>query len=89
MASDVVVIYEAVNQTLKEIYVGMSDKPTTPNDLARQHALSLPLPINHWEPDHNISYRLVETGLPLQDARDFIHAYAVEISNVGWRVVTD
>jgi hypothetical protein len=85
----VVVVYEAVNATLKEIYVGAVIHPAPLEEIARKHRALPPQPINHWQPGDAVTYRIVEAVLPLRDRREFIHTYAVEIAEVGWRIITD
>lgn len=84
-----VVIYEAVNKTLREIFVGAAEGAAVPEDLARLHEQSLPKAIGHWRPGQNIVYRIVEIGLPRHDSGAFLHAYALEVASVGWRVIAD
>ncbi|HAH08380.1 MAG TPA: hypothetical protein DCM05_17950 [Elusimicrobia bacterium] len=89
MEDVVVVVFEAVNATLKEIYVGAALRPTSLEEIARKHRALLPQPVNHWHPDDAIAYRVVEEALPLRDRRDFIRSYAVQIAKDGWRVIAD
>lgn len=85
----VVIVFEAVNATLKEIYVGAALRPASLEEIARKHRALFPQPISHWHNEDAITYRIVEETLPLADRRDFIHTYAVRIAKVGWRVVAD
>lgn len=78
-------VYEGVNETLREIVVG-----TTMDSLEgtrEAHRRVLPPAIKHWDfAAHRIVYREVERNLPERDARIFLSGYARSIESGGWRV---
>lgn len=82
-----VVVYEAVNDTLKEAYLGTSDLPY--ESVAARFRQSPPPPAAHWDPDHTVSVNIVESSLRLDDARDFIVHYAASLEAVGWRTIRE
>lgn len=82
-------VFEAINETLKEFYVGLSPVEVTLEELQRRHRDEVPAPIAHWQPDHRISYRCVESGIPRNDGLAFVGSYAMTVSQIGWTVITD
>ena len=82
-------VFEAINETLKEFYIGLTSVEVTVEELQRRHRDAAPAPISHWQPDHRISYRRVESGLPRNDGHAFVGSYAMTVSRVGWTVITD
>src|SRR4051812_3621291 len=74
-------VFEATNDTLKEIYVGMA--------AAGNPALQrVPGPeISHWKNDHAISYRNVEFSMAASHAVDCIAAHAKTLPKPGWTII--
>lgn len=81
------VVYEAVNDNLKEAYLGTTDQPY--ESVAARFRKSPPPPASHWDPDHTVSVNIVESALRLDDARDFIVHYAASLEAVGWRTIRE
>jgi len=84
-----VTIFEAINETLKEYYVGISTLPLTENEIASRHKENPPAAIASWQKDHKVWYRCVETGLPAMDSQTFVLCYAEKIAQLGWKVLVD
>ncbi len=82
-----VIVYEAVNDTLKEAYLGITDQPY--ESVAARFRRSPPLPATHWVSDHAVSFNLVESSLRTDDARDFIVHYAASLEAVGWKTIRE
>jgi hypothetical protein len=79
-------VYEAVNDTLREVYVGMSSAGMHHVMTRRGHAR--PPAIHHWQPDHAVSYRSVEFSLAASYAVDFVAAHAKTLARPGWTVLS-
>jgi hypothetical protein len=74
-------VYEAINQTLKETYVG---RATGSLDSVRsRHREQPPQAISHWRPEHQVTYRVVEPGLAMRETDAFIAAYATTAKCLG------
>jgi hypothetical protein len=84
-AGHLVIVYEAVNHDLKEIYVGSTDQLL--HQAAEQLERCFPAEIAHWRRDHHIEYRAVDWSLPARYAESFIGAYAKLCCPIGWRTV--
>lgn len=81
--SSLVTVYEAVNETRKELYVGLSTffVPEIERRLRSKLALS------HWSPQDRIVIRAIEYGIPLSMAREFTRAYEQSRVDAGWKRV--
>ena len=77
-----VTVFEAVNATAKEIFVGMTKDPM--HELISRHRESPP--VKHWLSSHEIDYRSVEFDLPVSDASQFISRYVEAIRRGKWVV---
>jgi len=82
-----VTVYEAVNDNLKEAYLGTTASPY--EEVAARFRDSLPPAASHWDPRHAVSVNLVESSLQLDDAREFIVHYAASLEAVGWRTIRE
>lgn len=82
-----VTVYEAVNDSLKEAYIGTTASPH--EDLAARFRGNRPPAASHWDPDHTVSVNIVENSLRLDDARDFMVHYAASLEAVGWRTIRE
>ncbi|MBI5242412.1 MAG: hypothetical protein HY922_01855 [Elusimicrobia bacterium] len=82
-----VVVFEAVNDTLKEFYVGISILPLTADEIANQHKEKPPAAIAHWKREHQVWYRCVDAGLSAPDSQAFIYTYTDKISRPGWKAL--
>jgi len=80
-------VFEAVNDTLKEAYVGATSLPLS--IVERRHQENPPPELAHWGPDHAISYRCVESGLSAQETPTFLASYAHTNARFGWKTVVD
>ncbi len=79
-------VYEARNNTLREILVGVTDLPVT--DLAQTHQQRRISQILHWDfCSHQIQYVEVEASLPERDAKTFMKAYASNMPLRGWKML--
>ena len=82
-ASTLVTVYEAINDTRREIFVGLSmrfmgDVGLSVRDLPE---------LRHWKAGEDVRVRGVEYGVPMRDAWDFLRRYALSRANAGWNVV--
>lgn len=79
-------VYEAINETLKELFVGMTE--LTLDQVQARHQNGLPASIAHWKLGaQRIRYREVEPDLP--DAKAFIDGYARTMQKSGWKSITE
>ncbi|MBI5883351.1 MAG: hypothetical protein HZB91_09640 [Elusimicrobia bacterium] len=85
MAYGSVAVFEAVNATLKEFYIGVS--PLAFDEVERRLRERPPEPISHWRSDQDISYRCVEPELGLKQSAAFLEVYADTISKIGWKAI--
>ncbi len=81
------VVFEAVNDTLKEFFVGISPVPLTADEIADQHRQSPPAAIAHWKPEHQVWYRCVDAGLSAADSEAFVSSYTRRLTQPGWKAV--
>lgn len=82
-----VVVYEAVNDTLKEFFVGISTLPLTADEIASRHRESPPPAIAHWRAEHQVWYRCVDPGLAAADSQDFVRGYAQRMAQPDWKAL--
>lgn len=85
--SPLVAVYEAVNDSLKEAYLGTTESPH--DSVAARFRQSPPPAASHWDPDHAVLVNVVEDSLRLDDARDFIVHYAASLEAVGWKTLRE
>ena len=79
-------VYEAINETLKELFVGLTELPL--DQLQARHKSAFPAAIAHWKLDtERIIYREVETDLP--DAKAFVESYALNMQKNDWKSITE
>jgi len=79
-------VYEAINETLKELFVGLTDLPM--EQVEAQHKNGLPAAIAHWNLGaERIIYREVEPDL--RDAKAFVEGYALNMQKQGWKSITE
>jgi hypothetical protein len=79
-----VMVYEAVNEDLHEIFVDSSS--LLMESLVREHAKKPPKVIAHWSKDQRVSYRAVAYSVPVKDVRAFVENYAKSGAMEGWKV---
>jgi hypothetical protein len=71
---DEAAVFEVLNESLQELYVGTTDLPL--EQLAAEHQRSFPRPLAHWRPEHRISYHYLDEPLPDIEAAAPIASYA-------------
>lgn len=83
-AGNLVIVYEAVNHTLREIYIGTTTHLLhhVADDLERNP----PPEISRWSPHHRIEYRAIDWSMPARYAPRFMRACA-QACPAGWRAV--
>lgn len=82
------IVYEVVNETLKELFVGATKSPL--ENLHDQHKKTPPPSISHWRfNEHRIKYREIEKEMPDADFRAFIDGYANANKKSGWKIITE
>jgi hypothetical protein len=82
-----VTVFEAVNETLKEFYIGTTTLPAWELENLSQNVAFRKN--THWEQRQQIVYRVVEEGLSLDEALAFIKSYAKTALRTGWKVVIE
>jgi hypothetical protein len=79
-------VYEAINETLKELFVGLTDLPM--EQVEARHKNALPAAIAHWNLGaERIIYREIEPDL--RDAKAFVEGYALSMQKNGWKSITE
>lgn len=78
-------IIEAVNEDLHEIYVGCVVAGLEADRIAPLILTRVPA----WRPDQKIHSRVVETRFSAAESTAFKTDYALTISRLGWKVLTD
>ncbi|MBI5241110.1 MAG: hypothetical protein HY926_11605 [Elusimicrobia bacterium] len=87
LTQEQMVVFEAVNDTLQEFYVGISLLPLTADEIASQHRESPPAAIAHWKKEHQVWYRCVDAGLSASDSQAFVRSYSQRLTQPGWKAV--
>jgi hypothetical protein len=86
-ALPLVAVYEAINDSLRETYVGTTSLPF---DAVASHFRRNPPPAAaHWKTEQKVIVNIVEDSLRLNDALDFIQHYAASLEAVGWRALRE
>jgi hypothetical protein len=82
-------VYEAINETLKELFVGLTDLPM--DQLEARHKNGLPATIAHWKlGTEQIIYRDVGTTIPdLRDAKSMVESFSQNMRRPGWKSITE
>lgn len=78
-----VTVFEAVNETRKEIFVGVSDLLI--DQLERAFQSSPPKSVQHWTSDDRILFRSIEYSVAAKETDDFIDAYLRNDALKGWK----
>lgn len=73
-------VYEAWNDTLRELVVGVGDGAPRSG---------LPPVVGHWRPEHGVSVKIVESLLPQDDALLFARLYGERCAARDVRVYLD
>ena len=80
------IIYEAVNHTLKEIFISSTVYPIASVQAA--HQTIRPIAISHWRlHEHQVEYREIESNLADQDVKSFIEGYIRSMKRPGWEIL--
>jgi hypothetical protein len=82
-----VTVFEAVNGTLREFYIGTTTLPAS-------ELLNLAESVSfredtHWDSSDLIEWRVVEEGLSREEALAFIQSYAKTTLRTGWKILTE
>ena len=80
-------VFEAANDTLKEVYLGTSRHLI--GQLTRDLAARLPRGVRHWRKEHRIRVRCLEYSIQAGEAGAFMDAYARSGALAGWTVRRD
>lgn len=76
-------VYEAINNKRKEIFVAMSYRPM--HETIGLYKSSLPDPIQHWRADDIQTYRSIEFNLTEEQAHEFLENYVKSTVAPGWK----
>lgn len=82
-----VAVFEAINDALRETYVGVSRHPIS--EIAARFPQELPPAARHWRPDHFVVYNVIEPSITLEDARTFIRHFAAVVEAAGWKALRE
>lgn len=78
-------VFEAINETLQEFYVGITPLPSDAGLADKLSTLYVP----HWKPGHKIACRFVATDMEKPDAQQFVDGHAKSLARTGWKVLTE
>ena len=84
---EMVCVFEAVNETLREFYLGTTT--LTAVQFVDWFTRHTPPAISHWKQGEKISSRIVESGMGPEEARKFLEHYAMAASRIGWKVYVE
>jgi hypothetical protein len=87
--TDKVIVFEAINESLQELYVGISTLPLAMDEIAIRNNEQPPKAIGHWRQGDNIWYHCIEPSLPTKDTQNFIRTYAKKIARAHWKVLAE
>ena len=79
-----VAVYELLNETLREVYVGFTDQPL--ETFAVHIEKHRPPEVKHWIDGQSLIFRCVEADIPADDAPGFIGRYVGTVAAAGMRV---
>jgi hypothetical protein len=82
--ADRVSVFEAINETLQEFYVGISPLPGDAN-----LAGTLPTLIPHWKTGHKTACRFVASEMERAAAGQYVQSHAKSLARTGWKVLTE
>lgn len=77
-------VFEAINETLKEFYVGITPLPGETNLADKICALYVP----HWKPGQEIACRFVASEMDRADALEYVQTHSKSLARTGWKVLT-
>ncbi|MBI4345449.1 MAG: hypothetical protein HY553_01245 [Elusimicrobia bacterium] len=78
-------VFEASNETLKEVLLGVTARLL--QRLVREHQKTPPPAIAHWSARHNVDYRCLDYSVKAREARGVIERRAKALRARGWRVL--
>lgn len=82
-----ITVFEAANDTLKEVYVGTTSLLI--DQVIRGFQVNPPRAAKHWKKDQRILFRCVEYSIAIKDAAAFIEAYIRSDALKGWKVLRE
>lgn len=85
-AGDLVSVYEVLNETRGELYIGTTWRLKDLEDFSR---MTPPAATRHWEKGDALRFRTIENGIPNADAPAFVAAYSGSNLVSRWRVLVD
>jgi hypothetical protein len=85
-ASDPVTIYEVLNETRGELYVGWTWRL---HDLDDFKSMTKPKAVRHWNSSDTLRFKPLEKGIPRADAAAFITSYRESDLVKAWKVLSD
>jgi hypothetical protein len=85
MKDRLVTVFEAINHTRKEIFVGVTTQRVPESIHARTKDASGQ--IAHWKGAETVECRSIADNVRVQDACRFAAHYAAAIAGTGWRII--
>lgn len=85
-AADLISVFEVLNETRGELYVGATWRLKDLDDFNR---MTPPRAVRHWKAGEALRFRTIEYGLPQADAPVFIERYRTSDLVKSWKVLTD
>ena len=84
--ADRIAVFEAANESLRELFVGAAPSDGEPPALSETIAAAC---LTHWQKEHKISCRIVRAGLALEEALKLVESHARFTAREGWTVLTE
>lgn len=85
--TQLVSVYEAVNDGLKEIYLGTTTLLS--DQLVSQFQRTRPSVVAHWKGEHKVYINIVEYSIPMRDVESFISHYSSSAASAGWKTLRE
>lgn len=82
--STLVTVYEAINDTRRELFIGLST--LFMSDI--ESRLRARQELAHWKDADRTRVQAIEYGMPYNSAREFLARYEQAKANAGWKILS-
>lgn len=82
--TSLVTVYEAINETRREIFIGLSSYFMNEIEARVRKRPELA----HWQATDRTRVDAIEYGIPLSVARDFLKRFETAKANEGWKILS-
>ncbi len=77
-------VFEISNHTLREVYLGKTDKQM--HEVIAAVRRAPPRAVRHWKKDHELRFRSIEFVFSRRDAEDFLRAHVPNHGRADWKI---